>query len=66
MPFTLSHAAATLPIKWRLGPRADFAALAIGSMAPDFPYFLGLPVHRDVTHSLFGVLWFSLPVGMLA
>lgn len=66
MPFTLSHAAATLPIKWRLGPRADFVALAIGSMAPDFPYSLGLPVHRDATHSLFGVLWFSLPVGMLA
>ncbi|MBW2395232.1 MAG: DUF4184 family protein [Deltaproteobacteria bacterium] len=66
MPFTLSHAAATLPIKWRLGSRADFPALAIGSMAPDFPYFLGLPLPRGATHSLIGALWFALPMGLLA
>ncbi len=65
MPFTPSHVAAALPLKGWLGPRADFAALAIGSMAPDLPYFLGLPLERAATHSLPGVLWFGLPMGLL-
>ena len=36
MPFTVSHAAAVLPLQ-RLG--LPLTALMIGSMAPDFGYF---------------------------
>jgi hypothetical protein len=64
MPFTLAHPAAALPLR-RLLPWAPFSALAIGSMAPDFPYFVGLAEIRLRTHSLPSVVTFSLPVGVL-
>ncbi len=62
MPFTLSHPAAVLPLR-RLLP---FGALAIGSMAPDFPYFVGLGEIRFRTHSFASVATFSVPVGLAA
>ncbi|MDQ7908342.1 DUF4184 family protein [Phytohabitans sp. ZYX-F-186] len=42
MPFTGSHPAAVLPlVRWGLPP----AALVIGSMVPDLPYYLPTPVN---------------------
>lgn len=42
MPFTLSHAAAALPLA-RLCPRRFcLSALMVGATAPDLPYFVGL------------------------
>jgi len=62
MPFTVSHAAAALPLK-RSG--LVFSALVVGSMAPDFLYFLRLPFSRDLGHSLPGLLLVDLPLGWL-
>ena len=39
MPFTVSHVAAVLPVVGR-SERLPAAALVIGSMAPDYPWFL--------------------------
>ena len=64
MPFTLSHAAAVLPLK---NSRLPLAALMIGSMSPDFAYFLPFEMlTRLSTHSLEGILFFCLPVGLAA
>ena len=63
MPFTLSHPAAILPFRLLLGRFGVLAALVIGSMAPDFPYFVGKPWPRIFTHTLESIVWFSLPVG---
>jgi hypothetical protein len=63
MPFTLSHPAAILPLRLLLGRFGVLSALVIGSMAPDFPYFVGKPWPRIFTHTLESVVWFSLPVG---
>lgn len=63
MPFTLSHPAAILPLRLLLGRFGVLSALVIGSMAPDFPYFVGKPWPRIYTHTLESVVWFSLPVG---
>jgi hypothetical protein len=52
MPFTLAHAAATVPLLRLLGSRGVFSALVIGSMAPDFAYFLPLGVRRGQSHGL--------------
>jgi hypothetical protein len=61
MPFTLSHAAAVLPLTRTPLP---LAALMIGSMAPDFAYFL--PDGPGVlSHSLPGLYRFCWPAGML-
>jgi len=62
MPFTLSHPAAALPLR-RLLPWAPLTALAIGSMTPDLPYFVGWDELRFRTHSLASVATFSMPVG---
>jgi len=64
MPFTLSHPAAALPLR-RLLPWAPLTALAIGSMTPDFPYFVGWDELRFRTHSLPSVATFSIPVGLV-
>ena len=69
MPFTASHAAAVLPL---LRTPLPASALVIGSMAPDFPFFLpfdpGIRTHTAAaivtTDLLFGVpawlLWHAL------
>jgi hypothetical protein len=62
MPFTISHAAAVLPLRRTPLP---LAALMIGSMTPDFAYFMPDP-DRMGTHSFAGLFWFCWPVGMVA
>ncbi|MEV2238102.1 DUF4184 family protein [Micromonospora sp. NPDC049891] len=62
MPFTGSHVAAVLPLTrsaW-LVP----SALVIGSMAPDAPYYLPLPVKATLAHSLIGVLSVDVVLGL--
>lgn len=64
MPFTVSHAAAVLPLHaWSKG-RLPLAALMIGSMSPDFAYFMPFAATRIVTHDIPGLFWFCLPVGI--
>lgn len=64
MAFTPAHAAAAVPLHRLLGSRAVLSALVIGSMTPDFAYFLPLGVRRAQSHSLVGLAWFVLPVGL--
>jgi uncharacterized protein DUF4184 len=65
MPFTVSHAAAVLPLH-RLGQgRLPMTALMIGSMAPDFGYFFAHDASRALTHSFASLPVFSLPAGLL-
>ena len=64
MPFTASHPAAVLPFFGRAGLVP--AALVIGSMAPDLPYFLQLGSDSSVTHSVAGVVTVDLFMGLLA
>lgn len=63
MPFTVSHAVAALPF---LRTPLPVAALVIGTMAPDLPYFLPLGIPRDFSHSLLGVVTIDLAVGIVA
>ena len=62
MPFTGSHPAAVLPL-FRLGLPS---ALVIGSMAPDLPYYLPIPVHSELTHSATGIVGVDLLFGLLS
>jgi hypothetical protein len=65
VPFTVSHAAAVLPIH-RLGPRLPLAALMIGSMSPDFLYFLPYQPDWLESHNFGGLFYFCWPAGLLA
>ncbi|MCX5740945.1 MAG: DUF4184 family protein, partial [Proteobacteria bacterium] len=61
MPFTASHVMAVLPAM-RRGLRLDPTCLAIGSMAPDFQYFLWARREGEFSHSLLGLVVFCLPL----
>ncbi|WP_289662893.1 DUF4184 family protein [Flavobacterium panacagri] len=65
MPFTFSHPAIILPLKYL--PRSWFSvtALVIGSVTPDFEYFLRMKVKSDYSHTLAGIFWFDLPLALL-
>jgi hypothetical protein len=66
VPFTLSHPAAVLPLRRPLARYAVLSALVVGSMAPDFVYYVGMQGARQYTHSLASIAWFSIPAGWLA
>lgn len=61
MPFTFSHPAAVIPFAKR---KLILSAAIIGSMAPDFEYFLKLSTRSHYGHSFPGIFFFSLPVGL--
>jgi hypothetical protein len=62
MPFTISHAAAVLPLS---RTRLPLAALMIGSMTPDFAYFLPWQT-GNWSHSIPGLITFCWPAAMAA
>jgi len=62
VPFTLSHAVAALPFR---RTRLVTSALVVGTMAPDFEYFLALKAHDRFGHHFPGVLVLTLPVALL-
>jgi hypothetical protein len=64
VPFTVSHAAAVLPLHRWTRHKLPLTALMIGSMAPDFGYFFSHQASRSLTHSLPGLFTFSLPMGL--
>jgi len=40
--------------------------LIIGSLTPDFEYFIRMRIKSNYSHSLGGLFWFDLPLGLLA
>nr|WP_315150449.1 DUF4184 family protein [uncultured Flavobacterium sp.] len=63
MPFTFSHPAIILPLFG--AKRLSATGLIIGSMAPDFEYFIRMKVQSDISHTFLGLILFDLPVGFL-
>jgi membrane-bound metal-dependent hydrolase YbcI (DUF457 family) len=62
MPFTPAHAAAALPfLRLRLVP----SALVVGTMAPDFEYFLRFAPGGGFGHTLPGAFLLSLPLALM-
>lgn len=56
MPFTAAHPALVLPIKARWPKFFSLTALAVGSMAPDFEFFIRFYPLRGPGHTLPGSL----------
>lgn len=65
MPYPFAHPAAVLPLPRLMGRFAAPSALAIGSIVPDLWYLLPL-AHREGSHSIAGLFWFCMPVGLAA
>lgn len=65
MPFTIAHAAAAPPL-WRLSRRhLVLSALVVGSMAPDFEYFVHLGTVRTIGHTVPGLFLMCLPASLV-
>lgn len=62
MPFTFSHPAIILPLNKKFNKYFDITALVLGSMAPDFEYFLHSRPFGKMGHTPLGFLILNLPV----
>lgn len=61
MPLTFAHPAAVLPFS-RNSKYVNFLAMVLGSMSPDFEYFLrGMP-YGEIGHTFIGFVAFNLPI----
>ncbi len=65
MPFTFSHPAIILPLTYLPKKWFSLTGLVIGSLTPDFEYFLRMSVKSNYSHTLDGLFWFDLPLGLL-
>ena len=65
MPLTPAHAAAVVPFcRWK--PYLWLSPLVVGSMAPDFAYFVfPPPALRHVGHTPLGLALFCIPAGLV-
>ena len=65
MPFTFSHPAIILPLLSLPKRWVSTTGLAIGTMAPDFEYFLRMKVVSIHSHTFGGIFYFDLPIGLV-
>jgi hypothetical protein len=65
MPFTLAHPAAILPFYRARQHKLRLAALAIGAMAPDLQFLLGLSPNGWFSHTLPGLFLICLPASWI-
>jgi membrane-bound metal-dependent hydrolase YbcI (DUF457 family) len=66
VPFTFAHPAAAVPLLRPLARYGVLSALVIGSLAPDFCYFLPGRISRNWSHTLEGLFLFCVPAGIVA
>lgn len=65
MPFTFAHPAIVLPVKNILKKYVSTTGLIVGSIVPDFEYFIRLEPISFFSHTLKGTLYFNLPMALL-
>ncbi|WOV86919.1 DUF4184 family protein [Sporosarcina oncorhynchi] len=64
MPLTFAHPAVALPFS-RNSKYVNFLALVLGSMAPDFEYFLRGKPNGEIGHTFVGFLVLNLPIVLI-
>ena len=65
MPFTFSHPAIILPLNYLPKKWFSMNGLIIGSLTPDFEYFIRMKIKSEYSHTIEGIFWFDLPLGVL-
>ena len=64
MPFTVAHVAAVLPaVRW--ARRLEPSCLVIGSMSPDFEYFVRGEQVSTISHTFVGLFAWCLPATLV-
>lgn len=62
MPFTFAHPVAILPFMTNKKKYCNITALFVGSMAPDFEYFIHFIPYQLHGHTILGQLYYNLPL----
>jgi hypothetical protein len=65
MPFTFSHPAIVLPVTYLPKKWYSLSGLIVGSMTPDFEYFIRMKDYSKYSHTWDGLFWFDLPLGLI-
>ena len=65
MPFTFSHPAIILPLTFLPRKWFSLTGLVIGSLTPDFEYFIRMRIQSNYSHTISGLFWFDLPLGII-
>ena len=65
MPFTFSHPAIVLPITYLPKKWYSLSGLIMGSMTPDFEYFIRMKDYSKYSHTWTGLFWFDVPLGLI-
>jgi len=64
MPFTFSHPAIVLPLTFLPRQWFSLTGLVIGSLTPDFEYFIRMRIQSNYSHTIDGLFWFDLPLAL--
>lgn len=59
MPFTFSHPAIILPFKYLPNRWISMTGLIIGSLTPDFEYFIRMKIESYYSHTNAGLFLFK-------
>jgi hypothetical protein len=65
MGFTFSHPALIVPFKYFPRKYYSLSGLVIGSIIPDSEYFIRLNNVSKFSHTIPGIFWFDIPLGVL-
>jgi Domain of unknown function (DUF4184) len=65
MPLTFSHPALVLPAKYLPAKWVSMTGLIVGSVTPDFEYFIRMKVESYFSHTWTGMFWFDFPLALL-
>ena len=65
MPFIFAHPAIVLPLAHLSKRWVSITGLVIGSLTPDFEYLTRMKIQSNFSHTLLGLLWFDIPMGLL-
>lgn len=65
MPFTFSHPAIVLPLAKFWKDRFSLTGLIIGSLTPDFEYFMRMKIKSEYSHTFLGIFWLDIPLALI-
>jgi hypothetical protein len=65
MPFTFAHPLYAAPLKLLKPQYISLTGIILGSMAPDFEYFIALEPFRRIGHSNEGLFLLAIPLSLL-
>ncbi|MBH5319060.1 DUF4184 family protein [Paenibacillus sp. GSMTC-2017] len=65
MPFTFAHPLYAAPLKVIKPSIISLTGIVLGSMSPDFEYFIALEPHQTIGHSTLGLLLQAIPLSLL-